>query len=53
MAVGDHVVPNGMIQVISCKDHTATAIIQRSFSPISAGNIFTRIENGKVDTAVK
>lgn len=53
LAVGDHAVPNGMIQVISCKDHTATAIIQQTSSPISAGNIFTKIENGKVDTAVK
>jgi LysM repeat protein len=41
IAVGAHAVPNGRIQVISCKDHTATAIIKSSITPISAGNIFT------------
>jgi LysM repeat protein len=53
IAVGEHAVPNGMIQVISCKDHTATAIIQQTSSPIVPGNIFTRIENGKAGTAMK
>ncbi|MBN1470916.1 MAG: LysM peptidoglycan-binding domain-containing protein [Syntrophaceae bacterium] len=54
MAVGHHVVPNGMIQVISCKDHTATAIIQRNSSPVVAGNIFTKIENNqKANAAIK
>ncbi|KQC11230.1 MAG: hypothetical protein APR62_10340 [Smithella sp. SDB] len=41
IAVAAHKVPNGVIQVINCKDHTATAIIKSSISPISAGNIFT------------
>lgn len=41
IAVAAHEVPNGVIQVINCKDHTATAIIKSSISPISVGNIFT------------
>jgi hypothetical protein len=53
MAVGDHAIPNGIIQVISCKEHTATAIIQQNSSPIVPGNIFTKIENGKAKTAMK
>lgn len=44
MAVDTHAVPNGTIQVISCKDHTATAIIQSSNAPVTPGNIFTRLE---------
>jgi len=39
--VDTHAVPNGVIQVISCREHTATAIIKSSITPISAGNIFT------------
>ncbi len=53
MAVGHHVVPNGIIQVISCKDHTATAIVQQNSSPIMPGNIFTKIENKEATTAIK
>jgi hypothetical protein len=41
IAVDAHAVPNGVIQVISCRDHTATAIIKSSITPISAGNIVT------------
>jgi LysM repeat protein len=44
IAVDAHAVPNGVIQVISCRDHTATAIIKSSIIPISAGNIFTMID---------
>ncbi|KUG24254.1 hypothetical protein ASZ90_005974 [hydrocarbon metagenome] len=36
-----HSTMNGVIQVINCKDHTATAIIKSSIAPISAGNMFT------------
>jgi hypothetical protein len=43
LAVDAHAVPNGTIQVISCKDHTATAIIQKSSAPISPGNIFATL----------
>lgn len=43
-AVDDHAVPNGVIQVISCRDHTATAIILNSTAPISPGNIFAKLE---------
>jgi hypothetical protein len=42
--VNAHAVPNGVIQVISCKDHTATAIIKSSTAPISSGNIFAKLE---------
>jgi hypothetical protein len=44
IAVGTHAVPNGVIQVISCKDHTATAVIKDNSAPISPGNIFARLE---------
>jgi hypothetical protein len=44
IAVDAHAVPNGTIQVISCKDHTATAIIQNSNAPISPGNIFAKLD---------
>jgi hypothetical protein len=42
--VGTHAVPNGVIQVISCKDHTATAVIKDNSAPIIPGNIFARLE---------
>jgi hypothetical protein len=45
IAVDAHAVPNGVIQVINCKDHTATAIIKSSRTPISPGNIFTILGN--------
>lgn len=44
LAVGNHAVPNGSIQVISCKDHTSTAIIRSSSGSISPGNIFTKLD---------
>lgn len=40
VAVNENAVPNGVIQVISCGEHTATAIIKSSSSIISAGDIF-------------
>jgi nucleoid-associated protein YgaU len=43
-AVNAHTVQNGLIQVINCRDHTATAIITQSISPISPGNIFTKLD---------
>ena len=42
--VGAHAVPNGAIKVISCRDHTATAIIEYSSTPVSTGNIFVKLE---------
>ena len=55
LAVDTHAMPNGTIQVISCRDHTATAIIKNSIAPISPGNIFTKLEKNvkQADTAVK
>jgi LysM repeat protein len=44
LAVGAHAVPNGVIQVISCKDHTATAVIEDNSAPIMPGNIFAQLE---------
>ncbi len=40
----DHPVPNGVIQVISCREHTAAAIIKSSSSPVAAGNIFVDLD---------
>jgi len=37
---GEQPVPNGIIQVLSCREHTATAIIKVSSSPVAPGNIF-------------
>ena len=45
IAVDAQALPNGVIQVINCKDHTATAIIKASSTPISPGNIFTTLGN--------
>ncbi|MCX5849942.1 MAG: LysM peptidoglycan-binding domain-containing protein [Deltaproteobacteria bacterium] len=45
LAVDTHTVPNGLIRVINCRDHTATAIIEYSNKPVSPGNIFTKLEN--------
>lgn len=40
----DHPVPNGVMQVISCREHTATAIIRSSSSPVLPGNIFADLD---------
>jgi hypothetical protein len=42
-AVDARAVENGLIKVINCKEHTATAIIEYSITPISPGNIFSKI----------
>jgi hypothetical protein len=44
LAVDAHAVPNGVIQVISCRDHTATAVIEDSSAPVTPGNIFAQLE---------
>jgi hypothetical protein len=49
LAVGAHAVPNGVIQVISCKDHTATAVIEDNSAPITPGNIFAQLEKNWFD----
>ena len=51
IAVGDHAITNGTIQVISCQDHTATAIIQNSNSPIEPGNIFAKMDESEMKAA--
>ena len=35
--------PNGVIQVISCREHTATAIIKSSSSTVSPGDVFAKL----------
>ena len=42
--VDSRAVENGLIKVINCREHTATAIIEYSSSPLAPGNIFSRIE---------
>ena len=42
--VNAQTVPNGVIQVINCMSHTATAIIKQSSMPVSPGNIFTKLD---------
>lgn len=44
VAVGEHALPNGVIQVINCREHTATAIIKSSTSIISPGNTFVNLD---------
>ena len=44
IAVNAHTVPNGVIQVINCMSHTATAIIKQSSMPVSPGNTFTKLD---------
>lgn len=41
----DHTVPNGVIQVINCREHTATAVIRSSSSLVSLGDAFTGLDN--------
>lgn len=38
--------PNSLIQVISCRDHTATAIIKKSIAsvPVTPGNVFAALD---------
>ncbi len=45
LAVGAHAVQNGVIQVISCRDHTATAVIENSSDPVSPGDIFAALHS--------
>jgi len=45
IAVEDYAMPNGVIQVVSCRDHTATAIIKSSTALILPGNIFATLGN--------
>jgi hypothetical protein len=42
-AVGAQTVPNGIIQVINCRDNTATAIVKYSSMPVSPENIFAEL----------
>ncbi|MBN1381738.1 MAG: LysM peptidoglycan-binding domain-containing protein [Deltaproteobacteria bacterium] len=43
-ATANQALPTGIIQVISCRDHTATAMIRSSNQPVSPGHVFTALE---------
>jgi hypothetical protein len=42
--VGKRAVQNGIIQIISCRDHTSTAIIESSKLPVFPGNIYSNMD---------
>lgn len=42
--VGKRAIQNGVIQVINCRDHTSTAIIESSSSPVFPGNIYSNMD---------
>jgi hypothetical protein len=44
LAVTDRAIPNGIIQVISCRDFTSTAIVKKSSAAITIGNIFATLD---------
>lgn len=44
LAVTDRAIPNGIIQVISCRDFTSTAIVNKSSAAITIGNIFAPVD---------
>ncbi|MDI6741257.1 MAG: LysM peptidoglycan-binding domain-containing protein [Smithella sp.] len=44
LAVTDRAIPNGIIQVISCRDFTSTAIVKKSSAAITIGNIFAPLD---------
>ncbi len=44
VAVGKHKVPNGIIQVISSRETTSTAVVRQSTDVISAGNVVMQAE---------
>ncbi len=44
LAVGEHRVPNGFIQIILSQDDTSTAVVRKSTAPIERGNFFVPFE---------
>jgi hypothetical protein len=44
VAIGEHKVPNGEIQIINTRDTTATAVIVKNTDPVMPGNMFTRLK---------
>jgi hypothetical protein len=44
VAIGEHKVPNGAIQIINTQDTTATAVVVENTDPVMPGNMFTRLE---------
>lgn len=44
LIIGEHTVPNSLIQVINYRDTTATAIVRSFTQPVAAGNAFVRAE---------
>lgn len=44
VATGAHLVPNGTIQVIDCRENTATAVVLKNTGPIMPGNLLNKLE---------
>ncbi len=44
IAVGEHRVPNGVIQIILSQGDTSTAVVRKSSAPIGRGNFFVPFE---------
>lgn len=44
LIIGKHTIPNSLIQVINCRDTTATAIVRSFAQPVAAGNTFVKAE---------
>lgn len=44
LIIGEHTIPNSLIQVINCRDTTATAIVRSFTHPVAAGNTFVKAE---------
>jgi LysM repeat protein len=45
LAVGEHRVPNGIIQIILSQDNSSTAIVRESTMPVQRGNLFVPFED--------
>lgn len=44
LIIGEHTVPNSLIQVINYRDATATAIVRTFTRPVAAGNTFVKAD---------
>jgi len=44
LIIGEHTIPNSLIQVINYRDSTATAIVRSFSQPVAAGNTFVKAE---------
>jgi hypothetical protein len=44
LEVGEHRIPNGVIQIILLRDNTSTAIVRKGSMPVERGNLFVPLE---------